>query len=144
MSYETWQLINSLECLLQYFVKLYNTKDNNKNNIYESFYCKVLFKVKYIWAKDSKQNKLHKALNILYSVWKTTLKTIYKQSCFVGHLVQCTMYMQSITFFFVTIQVQINKTRKPSETVDKSEIFLYKLNGVKSDNVKNTITSWNL
>ena len=31
-----------------------------------------------------KQNKLQTALNIWYIVWKTTFKTIYQLSCFVG------------------------------------------------------------
>jgi len=38
---ETRQLINRLECLLPYFVKLLNTKDNNKNIIWESYYSKI-------------------------------------------------------------------------------------------------------
>ena len=33
----------------------------------------------------SKGIKLQTAFNIKYSVWKTTFKTIYQLSCFVGH-----------------------------------------------------------
>ena len=51
MSHETWQLVNSLECLLSQFVKLFNTKDNNKSSLKESYYRKINFKVKFIWAK---------------------------------------------------------------------------------------------
>ena len=52
VSHETWQLVNSLECLFPKFVKLFNIKDNNKNIIQESYYGKINFKVEYIWTKD--------------------------------------------------------------------------------------------
>ena len=44
-------MVNCLECLLPQFVNLFNTKDNNKSIIKESYYRKNNFKVKYIWAK---------------------------------------------------------------------------------------------
>ena len=31
--------------------KLFDNKDNNRNIIWESYYSKINFKVKYIWAK---------------------------------------------------------------------------------------------
>ena len=40
------------ECLLPLFVRLFDTKENNKNIIWESCYSKIEFKVKYIQAKD--------------------------------------------------------------------------------------------
>ena len=52
VSHETWQLVNSLECLLPLFVKLLNTKDIDRNIILESYYSKINFEVKYTWAKD--------------------------------------------------------------------------------------------
>ena len=38
----------SLQCLLPFFVKLFTTKDINKNIILESYYSKINFEVKYI------------------------------------------------------------------------------------------------
>ena len=48
VSHETWQMVNSLECLLPKFVKLFDTEDNNANTIRESCYSKTGFKVKYV------------------------------------------------------------------------------------------------
>ena len=52
VSHETWQMVNSLECLLPKFVKLFNIKDNNTNIIWESCYRKIGFNVKYVSEKD--------------------------------------------------------------------------------------------
>ena len=53
----------------------------------ESYYSKINFKVKYIWAKYLfTRNKLQTAFSIWYSVLKTTFRTIYQQSCFLGHI----------------------------------------------------------
>ena len=71
VSDETWQLVNSLECLLPLFIKLFNTKDNNKNIIYDWYYSKINFKVKCIWAKDF--------LTELNCKQPLTSKTLYKR-----------------------------------------------------------------
>ena len=52
VSHETWQLVNSLECLIPQFVKLFVIpKTIIKVYIKESYYHKINFKVKYILAK---------------------------------------------------------------------------------------------
>ena len=57
--------INSIECLLPQFDKFFNTKDNNKNIIWESCYSKINFKVKVNEGKDflTKNNDL---LNVMF------------------------------------------------------------------------------
>jgi len=40
--------MNGLKCLLLVFVKLFDTKENNKNIVWTSSYSKIDFKLKYI------------------------------------------------------------------------------------------------
>ena len=82
VSHETWQLVNSLKCLLPWLIKLFDAKENNKKYY---IIVKNEFKLKYIWVKDFfKQNNLQKVLINQYSIWQKTFKTIYQLSCFVG------------------------------------------------------------
>ena len=67
VSHETWQLVNSLECLFPKFILLFNTKDKNKNIILESYYSKINFKLQrkiYLSKRFFKQNKLQTTFNI--------------------------------------------------------------------------------
>ena len=52
VSHETWHLKNSLKCLLQQLVKLFDIKRKMKNIVCQLYYCKIDNKVKYIWEKD--------------------------------------------------------------------------------------------
>ncbi len=53
-----------------------------------------------------KRNKLHEVFNIKYSVWKTTFKTIYQLSCFVGHPVHDMYIVQNTWYVSVTSSIQ--------------------------------------
>ena len=73
---------------------MFNTKDNNKNIIWESYYSKIDFKVKYIWAKDF--------LNELNCIKPLLSNTVYGRrhlKLFTNCLVSWdTLYLQSIFY----------------------------------------------
>ena len=84
VSHETWQLVNSLKCILPSLSCLFYSILRIK--IWQSFYCKINLKINYIWVKDfSNKITCKKSLIFLYIKCKTTFKTIHQLSCFVGH-----------------------------------------------------------
>ena len=50
VSHETWQLVNSLKCILPSLSCLFYSILRIK--IWQSFYCKINLKINYIWVKD--------------------------------------------------------------------------------------------
>ena len=83
VSHETWQLVNSFECLLPYSL-LFDTKDNNTNTFWESCYSKIGYKVKYVSEKHLFNEINFKKPSISIKYIKDDLYN-YLLSCFVGH-----------------------------------------------------------
>jgi len=52
VSHETWQLVNSVKCLLPWFLSCLILKRLIKSSIWQSCYSKIDFKVKHISVKD--------------------------------------------------------------------------------------------
>ena len=86
VSHESWQLVNSFECLLTY--TLLDIKDFSQFISLKDSFSQICFTLK--------SNLLFYECHIIFfnilfgikqfnKLWKKTFKTIYQLSCFVGH-----------------------------------------------------------
>ena len=90
VSHETWQLVNSFECLLPYSVLIY--KDFLQFISLQKSFTQIYFTLKQFYFKYNWQIILFIILfdiNQLKKLGKKTFQTIHHLSCFVGHPVFC-------------------------------------------------------
>ena len=136
MSHETWQLVNSLKCLLPYFDKLIDTEETNNIYIRQLYYSKIDFTVKYIRvtsckcfldidnmqfvsfpteliAKSSLAKEfvyiLLKIFNVKYSIMEEDLK-IYSPTVLICGLMYTIVSIFMWEFVLVSLDIIFNET----------------------------------
>ena len=91
---------------------MFDTKDNNKNSVWESYYSEIDFKEKYIWAKDFSNE-----INCIKPVLSNTVYERRHSKLFTN----CHKIFERTKYFFLNQRVGGNKVLREEVMEDIEE-----------------------